>query len=75
MTESHTLSFYVFSHSPDCRSKEQELQELQRSWSATSQQEGSQSAETQRAKMQVKALEGQLRDLHSRITQLQADTR
>ncbi len=48
---------------------------MQRSWSASSQQEGSTSGETQRAKLQVKALEGQLRDLHSRLTRLQADTR
>lgn len=55
--------------------KEQELQQVQRSWSASSQQEGSVSGETERAKLQVKALEGQLRDLHSRLTRLQADTR
>ena len=55
--------------------KEQEVQEVQRSWSAHCQQEGSSSGESERAKLQVKALEGQLRDLHSRLTRLQADTR
>ena len=58
-----------------CRAKEQELQQLQRSWSAASQQDGSMNGENERGKMQVKALEGQLRDLHSRLTRLQADTR
>lgn len=57
------------------RAKEQELQHVQRSWSAASQQEGSNSSEAERARQQVKALEGQLRDLHSRLTRLQADTR
>lgn len=57
------------------RSKEQELQQVQRGWSAASQQEGSHNMEAQRAKQQVKALEGQLRNLHSRLTTLQADTR
>ncbi|KAA6411758.1 MAG: hypothetical protein FRX49_13801 [Trebouxia sp. A1-2] len=55
--------------------KEQELQQVQRSWSASSQQEGSSSGEAERSRLQVKALEGQLRDLHSRLTRLQADTR
>ena len=57
------------------RCKEQELQQVQRGRSAAAQQEGSHSAEAQHAKQQVKALEGQLRDLHSRLTSLQADTR
>lgn len=57
------------------RAKEQELQHVQRSWSAASQQEGSSSSDAERARAQVKALEGQLRDLHSRLTRLQADTR
>lgn len=57
------------------RLQEQELQQVQRGWSAASQQEGSHSQEAQRAKQQVKALEGQLRDLHSRLTTLQADAR
>ena len=57
------------------RGKEQELQQVQRSWSVASQQEGSNSSESQRARQQVKALEGQLRDLHSRLTRLQANTR
>ncbi|KAL0019238.1 hypothetical protein WJX79_004955 [Trebouxia sp. C0005] len=57
------------------RLKEQELQQVQRSWSASSQQEGSSSGEAERSRLQVKALEGQLRDLHSRLTRLQADTR
>lgn len=48
---------------------------MQRSWSVSSQQEGSSSSEAGRARLQVKALEGQLRDLHSRLTRLQADTR
>lgn len=58
-----------------CRLKEQELQQAQRSWCASSQQEGSNSGEAERSRLQVKALEGQLRDLHSRLTRLQADTR
>ena len=57
------------------RAKEQELQHVQRRWSAASQQEGSSSSEAERARAQVNALEGQLRDLHSRLTRLQADTR
>ena len=59
----------------DCRLKEQELQQVQRGWSAASKLEGSNEMEAQRAKQQVKALEGQLRNLHSRLTTLQADTR
>ena len=58
-----------------CRAKAQELQQAQRSWSAASQQEGSTSSDAERARLQVKALEGQLRDLHSRLTRLQADVR
>ncbi|KAL3157009.1 hypothetical protein ABBQ38_001262 [Trebouxia sp. C0009 RCD-2024] len=57
------------------RAREQELQHVQRSWSVASQQEGSNSSEAERGRQQVKALEGQLRHLHSRLTRLQADTR
>ena len=57
------------------RAKEQELQHVQRSWSVASQQEGSNSSGAERARLQVKALESQLRDLHLRLTRLQADTR
>lgn len=68
-----TLPLYLASAC--CRSKEQELQQVQHGWSVASQQEGCQSVEAQRAKQQVKALEGQLRDLHARLTTLQAGAR
>ena len=48
---------------------------MQRTWFAASQQDNNSNAEHERHKQQVKALEGQLRDLHSRLTRLQADTR